>query len=222
MQAPMDLCRPIKLERHNPGWKHEFAAIAAELQKVLAGLPIITIEHVGSTSIPDLIAKPVLDIDIEILPSDFEPVREALVAAGYVYRQDSDGTGRHLLWQPGTDNTYGEPVNPKERKRNTYIVFQGHLGIRNHRDLKRVLTEDADLRKEYGETKKWLIERDGFDLPAYNAGKNRIMEKILKKAGPWTSEELRIVQKRGGYDFGLAPRPGDWICDDSTWFDKEY
>jgi len=73
---------PIIIEPHNPCWAADFEAEKAKLECTLANLPIITIEHVGSTSIPDLIAKPIIDIDIEIKEGDWEPVEAALKAAG--------------------------------------------------------------------------------------------------------------------------------------------
>src|SRR4051812_17066289 len=107
----------IRLEHHNPAWTNEFAEAKAHLENILADLPIICIEHIGSTSIPDLIAKPIIDIDIEILPENLEPVRDALVRAGYRWIGESGIPGRSAFWQPGSGDG-GKPAYG-ERRRNT-------------------------------------------------------------------------------------------------------
>jgi GrpB-like predicted nucleotidyltransferase (UPF0157 family) len=92
---------PIILEQHNPQWAVEFEEVKKGLEQILAGIPIITIEHVGSTSIPDLKAKPVLDIDIEINRESLDAVTNALKAAGYTPIGECHIPGRHSFFQPG-------------------------------------------------------------------------------------------------------------------------
>lgn len=149
---------PIIVEQHNPSWAEVFSSTKSNLEIILKDIPIIAIEHVGSTSIPNLIAKPVLDIDIEISASEFDTVRDALVAADYRWIGDSGIPGRHAFWQPNSGRE-GRPL-ADEMRRNTYVVFTGCLSLRNYRDLKRVLMQDAELRREYGEVKVDLVNDD--------------------------------------------------------------
>lgn len=189
---------PIIVEKHNPAWAGKFAKAKAGLETILAGIPITTIEHVGSTSIPDLDAKPVLDIDIEIPRSSFEAVRQALVLAGYRWIGESGIPGRHSFWQPDSSERDGRPYG-REMRRNTYVCFEGCLTLRNHRELKRVLMEDEGLRKEYGEVKKYLVEDDWvMTIEDYSAGKKEIVTKILRKAG-WSQDDLDVVTKSNFY-----------------------
>jgi len=191
----------IQLERRNPLWATEFLAAKASLETILTSIPIISIEHIGSTSIPDLLAKPIIDIDIEISPVHFEAVKDALVTAGYTWIGESGIPGRHAFWQPGS--VRGFPQNAGERRRNTYVCFEGCLSLRNHRDLKRILMEDAALRREYGERKKELVyEEEVEDVEEYCAGKNKVVRKILRSAG-WSEEDLDVVQKLNMYARGM-------------------
>jgi len=89
---------PIILEYHNPEWANEFAAFKKHLKTILDNLPYITIEHVGSTAIPDLIAKPVIDVDIEISPQNFTVISDALTKAGFFGIGESGIPGRHAFW----------------------------------------------------------------------------------------------------------------------------
>lgn len=85
------------------------------------------------------------------------------------------------------------------RRQNTYVVVNGCLSLRNHRDLKRILNSDAELRKEYGDTKRALaLDECVESVEEYCAGKNVVMRKILRKAG-WTDEKLDVVTKSNLY-----------------------
>jgi GrpB-like predicted nucleotidyltransferase (UPF0157 family) len=89
---------PIILEYHNPAWADEFAVAKTALEVILQDLPIIAIEHIGSTAIPDLIAKPIIDIDIEISEKDFPTVDKALHNAEFFCIGESGIPGRHAYW----------------------------------------------------------------------------------------------------------------------------
>jgi GrpB-like predicted nucleotidyltransferase (UPF0157 family) len=183
---------PIILEQHNPQWAVEFEEVKKGLEQILAGIPIITIEHVGSTSIPDLKAKPVLDIDIEIDRESLDSVTSALKAAGYTPIGECHLPGRYSFFQPGA-NIYdvftqlwklppGSPP-PGQMRRNTYVCPTGCLSLRNHRDLKRVLMENEGLRRAYEQRKEALAEISFGDVEEYCRGKSGIIKTILREAG---------------------------------------
>lgn len=176
----------VAIEPHNPAWFTEFFRVKAELQAILGQLPI-DIEHVGSTSIPGLVAKPVLDIDIIVSLQNLSPVRDALVSAGYEDLGTMNVPGRVAFRQPIQSRA-------KEMRRNTYVVLKGCLSLRNHLDLKKVLLEDEALRKEYGDVKRSLVNGGVRDVDEYCRGKNMIMLKILRKAD-WIEEDLEEVRK---------------------------
>ena len=68
---------------YDEAWKKDFEDIKAELMQVLEGL-VLSVEHVGSTSVPGLAAKPVIDIDVVIEDHDcFDKVKTALGLIGY-------------------------------------------------------------------------------------------------------------------------------------------
>lgn len=88
----------ITLSYTDPSWALEFADYKATLETLLAGLSIIMIEHMGSTSIPDLLAKPIIDVDIEIAPADIGPVKQRLEEAGYFCIGECNIPGRFVFW----------------------------------------------------------------------------------------------------------------------------
>lgn len=184
---------------HNPEWASVFAQAHQELTSILHATPPISILHVGSTSIPDLVAKPVIDIDIVVKPENVSVTQAALVSAGYVDLGDWGIPERIAFRQPGYDENTGDGSNAKPElgmRRNTYVMIEGSTALRNHRDVKRILLEDEELRKEYGEVKMRLADADGVSKDAYNWGKTDVAVKILRKAG-WSGEELVEVERSG-------------------------
>jgi GrpB-like predicted nucleotidyltransferase (UPF0157 family) len=184
----------VVLEPYNSEWPLKFREVHKQLSSILKDVPIISIEHVGSTSIPSMKAKPVLDIDIIIPTSSLEPAGRALESAGYTGCGEMGIPGRFVFRQPGygiRDVAFGLGEGG-ELRRNTYVVIEGCMASRNHLDVRRVLLEDQELREEYARVKSNLegVEFDNMDQ--YVAGKTQVLCKILRKAG-WSEEELQQV-----------------------------
>jgi GrpB-like predicted nucleotidyltransferase (UPF0157 family) len=180
----------IVVEPYDPSWPLAFEKAKASLETVLKEVPYVSIEHVGSTAIPGMIAKPVLDIDIVVKPLNFAIARDRLVGAGYF--DCGDMNGRYAFRQPGygrSDPATGEKTANGEIRRNTYLMIEGSSASRNHRDLKRILLENAELREEYGEVKRRLAAREVEDMGEYAGGKSKIIRKILAEAG-WKDEDF--------------------------------
>ncbi len=86
---------------HDPAWITQFNSIKSDLLSILSGIPILSIEHVGSTSVPGLLAKPVLDINIVVTPAILDATRERLGSAGYTDMGELGVPGRFAFRQPG-------------------------------------------------------------------------------------------------------------------------
>lgn len=83
-------------------------------------------------------------------------------------------------------------------RRNTYVVVDGCIALRNHLDLKRMLLEDEGLRDEYAEVKQKLVNSNVKSMDEYCRGKNEVALKILKKAG-WNEEDLEEVRRANSW-----------------------
>ena len=96
--------RNIIVLPYDEQWKKDFAAIKAELQEVLDGLAL-RIEHVGSTSVPGLSAKPIIDIDVVIRDeSMLEAVIAALGRIGYRHEGNYGIAGREAFGYEGKEH----------------------------------------------------------------------------------------------------------------------
>ncbi|NND00094.1 MAG: GrpB family protein, partial [Gammaproteobacteria bacterium] len=91
----MKIGSEIEIFRYDPAWAVEFESVRAEL-KSICGNSMLTVNHVGSTSVPGLDAKPIIDILVGI--KDFEQslqLTPALENLGFVYRPDDELPDRH-------------------------------------------------------------------------------------------------------------------------------
>ncbi|KAL9078079.1 MAG: hypothetical protein Q9157_002990, partial [Trypethelium eluteriae] len=160
----------VTIEPYDPAWEEEFQKAKSSLEAILKDVQYISIEHVGSTSIPGLFAKPVIDIDIIIEPSSLIATRTALVGAGYTDCGEMDVPGRHAYREPGYGKhgaAHGERTTGESLRRNTYVIIEGCAALKNHLDVRRVLLEDAALREEYGALKCALADREFDHIGAY-------------------------------------------------------
>jgi GrpB-like predicted nucleotidyltransferase (UPF0157 family) len=83
--------------KYNPEWVNHFEKINEKLSKALIGIDV-NIEHVGSTSIPHLTAKPIIDIDIIYYQvTDFERIKDNLETYGYYYNGNQGIEGREVF-----------------------------------------------------------------------------------------------------------------------------
>ena len=133
---------PVIVEKYNPEWANQFKQIKAELEFFLQDVAVVSIEHVGSTSVPGLAAKPIIDIDIVVERPNVQPAIDALVANEFIYLGELGIIDRHALRSPN--------ATPP---RNIYITVEGCFSLRNHLGVRNTLRNDETLRDEYGQVK---------------------------------------------------------------------
>ena len=174
----------------NPEWPQQFEKVKADIAGDLADekIPYLNIEHIGSTSIPDLLAKPIIDVLITVNPSDFNDstLHNFVEALSWGSRQG----GYHYIGSGGVKGRWSFKLyGDVEPARNVYVMAEDDgLVLRSYRVLKEVLMNDAELREEYGRIKFELSgEMEYGTIMQYAAKKRPTIRKILKKAG-WTDE----------------------------------
>jgi GrpB-like predicted nucleotidyltransferase (UPF0157 family) len=166
---------------YDPRWPAQFRAVRDELLRALERVPIRSIEHVGSTSVPGLAAKPRIDVDVVAAADALLAARQALEAVGYAWLGDLGVTDRHAFRAPD----HSPP-------RNVYVVVEDSLALRNHLAVREVLRRDARLRDEYGQLKLDLAMHDYADIDQYVVDKSPMIQRILATAG-MEAEELAAI-----------------------------
>lgn len=145
---------------YTPKWERAFDEVRGQLQTALDDLNV-DIEHVGSTSVVGLPAKPILDIDV-ILKSEGDVARvvAALAAVGYQHRGDQGVPGREAFSAPDTPGV----------RQHVYVVVRASKPHRDHIDFRNYLREHPETAAEYAELKAALAHRFPSDGPEDRAG----------------------------------------------------
>jgi GrpB-like predicted nucleotidyltransferase (UPF0157 family) len=157
----------VQLAEWTPRWAELFAEEAQRLRIALGNLAV-AIEHYGSTSVPGLVAKPLLDILVGgPEATDAAPYRVALEPLGYDYAAHA-GVPEHLVFGRGTARTHL-----------VHVVRYG--GGAWHRALafRDALRADAGLRERYAALKRDLAQQHGAERSHYTAAKSAFVEHVL-------------------------------------------
>lgn len=174
---------PVDVVAYDPAWPTDFERVAADLRRAVAAIPSAAVEHVGSTSVPGLAAKPILDIDVIVAEPEVPTAIAALEVVGYEHRGDLGLTGREAFWPPEDDPA-----------RNVYVCVAGGLQVRNHLTVRDALRTRDDLRDAYAAVKLALAARPGIDIMEYIAGKSPVIQRILATSELITDAERREIK----------------------------
>jgi GrpB-like predicted nucleotidyltransferase (UPF0157 family) len=145
-----------------------------------AGVPVLAIEHVGSTSVPGLAAKPVIDCDIVVAAQDVTAASQVLASLGF-----------RPLGELGIPLRCAFKEPARLAGTNTYVIVAGSLSLRNHLAVRDTLRADPDLRDRYAAVKKH-VGAMAADIDEYGRGKNAIIQLILTAAGITDAERASI------------------------------
>lgn len=171
------------LQQYQESWGNKFQLEEEQIRKVLDGL-VIDVQHIGSTSIPGMIAKPI--IDIGVLVDSIEDISffvDKLTALGYTYFPEMSSVERIFLRKGNPVEYHLSVACPKHTFWERNIVFRDYL--RSH----------FSLVEEYNKLKLDNItvttEADYKDLSKskiYNAGKSEFVKKVLDLAKKQSSK----------------------------------
>ncbi len=162
----------VKLLPYNPKWQVAFEKEKKFLLKELYGL-VLNIEHIGSTSIPGIVAKPIIDMLMAVSSlEDVSELRNKLEKIGYEYREN------------GSDDIQILFVKGPEEKRTYYlhitelnsIEWQNSIGFRNY------LRKNPERAKQYSDLKSELAVKYSHDRAKYSANKANFVRETIELA----------------------------------------
>ncbi|RBL92173.1 GrpB family protein [Chitinophaga flava] len=172
----------IKVLPYTEEWASTFRQLAAIYQQHLEGL-ITGIEHVGSTSVPGLAAKPIIDIDLLIKePSQLPPVVAVLEKLGYTWRGDLGIPGRDAFGR-NADTTPDDSKETVWMTHNLYVCQEGCISLKNHLQLRDFLRQHPEAAQQYGALKQELAVKYPYDIDQYIEGKTAFITGILAQTG---------------------------------------
>jgi GrpB-like predicted nucleotidyltransferase (UPF0157 family) len=188
MVPPTTSRRSICVVDYDPEWPRVFARLRARIWPSVSDFTL-GIEHVGSTAVPGLAAKPVIDIDIVVAGRQEIPLAvERLTNLGYVHEGDLGIPDREAFDLPSGGPAHHLYVCPRES-----LALRSHLALRDH-----LRAHPQDVAA-YSVLKKRLAQEFTHDIARYVEGKSEFILAILAREGfsPDSVESIRKVNLKG-------------------------
>ena len=156
---------------HRSVWRDLFEQEKGFLEEHIGGLAA-DIQHIGSTAVPDLAAKPILDIAVAVASEDtIAQCVQVLCDSGYIDRGDQGGEGGHLVVKERA---------PDLRTHHLHIVTLADPQWGWYLRFRDALREDGALRRRYSELKRGLQKRHPQDRLAYTLAKHEFIRAVLE------------------------------------------
>jgi putative glutamine amidotransferase len=174
--------RPFELVDADPRWVTLFEQEADRIRRALGDIAV-RIDHVGSTAVPGLAAKPVIDVQVSVaslVPRD--AWRDPLVAAGYSYRLDPSSVEHEFLCRNAPDGT---------RLVNVHVCPAGSTWERRHLAFRDHLRAHAGDREAYAALKRTLAADHPGDVHTYSDAKTSFIRRI--EAASSGAEAHRVI-----------------------------
>jgi GrpB-like predicted nucleotidyltransferase (UPF0157 family) len=162
--------RDIRVVAYDPDWRRRFGEHRGRIAAVL-GAAAVRVDHVGSTAVPGLVAKPIIDIELSVPEvEDENAYLPPLASAGYLLRVREPG---HRM------------VRTADRGVHAHVCSAGSDWERRHLLFRDWLRHSAGDREAYGQLKCQLARREWADMNEYAAAKAPLIDQITHRAQAW-------------------------------------
>jgi GrpB-like predicted nucleotidyltransferase (UPF0157 family) len=176
----------ITVVPHNPNWARQFLQESALLAAVF-GDKAHAIDHIGSTSIPFIYAKPIIDILIQVKAIDrVDALGSKMTALNYLSQGENGLAGRRYFVKGGDEM----------RSVNVHAFQIGHPEISRCLDFRDYLRAFPEKAQIYSELKQSLAARFPHDIDGYMAGKDDFIKNTIVRARVWRQESLSAEFRR--------------------------
>ena len=168
--------KTVQLKPHNPEWTNCAKETISVLRKLL-GTDAVNIQHVGSTAVAGIPAKPIIDLAIAV--QDFSHVmkhKEALAKAGFIFA--GEDVERQLLFVVGD-------FEQDTRSHHIHVVKWNGKEWTNYLNFRDYLNANPSAAREYAALKERLSVMFANDRSAYTQGKQELIDRLLQEAADW-------------------------------------
>lgn len=173
---------PITIVEYDPSWPRVFETLSSAISAVVGDVAL-SIEHVGSTAVPGLAAKPVIDIDVVVLEPDVQTGIARLETLGYEHLGDRGVPQREAFRRPPGSAVHHLYLCPSMSP-----ALANHLAIRDH------LRANSSDARAYGDLKKRLAIDFAHDPVGYVEAKTDFLVGILRQRG-FDSDLLTEIER---------------------------
>ena len=159
----------VLIQDYDFAWPSTFLKLAERVTAALGDL-VLTVEHIGSTAVPGLAAKPIIDLDVVLAsPANLPEALRLLADIGYVHEGDLGIAGREAFRPP-----------PGEPRHHLYVLAEGAKELRRHLAFRDALRADNDLRDRYAVLKRSLAYFYKSDRTSYTEAKSAFIASIVE------------------------------------------
>lgn len=166
---------PIILREYDTHWAERYLSERDAIIKAVGEGNITRINHIGSTAVPHLTAKPTIDILLEITAEcDTEKMKNDLVSAGYIFSAQPGNPAPHMMFMKGYT-----PEGFKGQAFHLHVRYAGDWGELYFRDY---ILKHKDIADEYGRLKMGLWKKYEHDRDGYTDAKTEFIRKYTDMA----------------------------------------
>lgn len=169
----------------DPTWPAQFLEVEGRLAAALGALAV-RIDHIGSTAVPGLAAKDIIDIQVTVAELDEPGLRQRIESAGFVWREgyrDHEPPGMRLDPEE-LDKRYAQSA-PGERPANIHIRAAGRFNQRYALLFRDYCRANPLVAAAYGTVKRHLADLAGDDVEAYYDVKDPVIDILMAGANAW-------------------------------------
>ena len=169
------MTRTLKVVPYDPGWADQFLVEKNSLQQVFGDI-LVAVHHIGSTSIPGIKAKPIIDILVVVRNIEqVDACNDAMIVLGYQPRGEFGIPGRRFFSKGGEE----------QRSHHVHVFESGHPEIARHLDFCDYLRAHSEEARRYGQLKAELVRKFRHASDRYTEGKTEMIREIDRKALAW-------------------------------------
>ena len=158
---------------YDENWANDFEAIKAEVSAAL-GKTALAVEHVGSTSVKGLSAKPIIDLDIVVKTNEIQKTIDLLAKIGYIHEGNLGIAGREAFHYEGKEHL---------RQHHLYVCPQDSPELKRHIAFRDYLRSHPDAVREYSRIKEEAAALYPYDIDKYIKHKSPVIEQIYNTIG---------------------------------------
>lgn len=161
---------PIILSEHDPAWPGRYTEEKEAIEHIVGKGNIVRINHIGSTSVQGLFAKPTIDILLEIADGcDTNKLKRDLVSIGYIFTEKPENPPPHMMFMKG--------YTPQGFRGQAFHVHVRYMGDWDELYFRDYLKEHGDVADEYGRLKASLREAYEHDRDGYTDAKTEFINR---------------------------------------------
>lgn len=175
---------PIIISEHKAIWKENYLVEKAVIEEAIGNEAIARISHYGSTAVPNLLAKPTIDILVEVNNNtDNEKLISKMKSIGYIYSPQPKGPAPHMMFMKG--------YTPEGFKGQVYHIHIRYNGDWDELYFRDYLIAHPDAADRYGKLKINLLEKYKHDRDGYTFAKTGFIREITTLARQEMGDKYR-------------------------------